>query len=219
MEVIKAIEKRKSIRGFLNKEVPVDILKEIVNVALKSPSGMNIQPWKIHVVTGRTLDKIKDENEFYFIHGQSSDISEPHLKPIFKDRRKELAIDLFELLDIKREDKDKRRDWVRKGHRFFEAPAAMIFTIDNELFQDKWGIIDIGMIVQTVCLAAMEYEISTCIAEQGVAFHKVIKENLNLEESEVIMIAVYLGYEDHDAPANKLESKRASIEEITKFYD
>ncbi len=219
MKVLEAIEQRRSIRGYLDKEVPKEVLESIIKSALRSPSGTNIQPWKIHVATGKTLNKIKEENELSFKHGYISDVPEPLLKPEFKERRKELAIDLFKLLDIKREDKEKRRDWVRRGHRFFEAPAAMVFTIDKEIFENKWGVIDLGMLVQTVCLAAMEFDVGTCIAEQGVSFHSVIRDNMSIDDNEVIMIAVYLGYEDTEAPANKLVSNRANLNEVVKFYD
>ena len=47
-----AITSRRSIRAFLDKPVPRDMVEDILNVAARAPSGTNTQPWKVHVVGG-----------------------------------------------------------------------------------------------------------------------------------------------------------------------
>ena len=218
MDIITAIEQRKSTRGFLNKDVPNEIIQKIIQTALRSPSATNVQPWKLHVVKGAVLDTIKNENEEKVNAGVDVDVPEPELNSIFKERRKELAMDLFALLDIKREDKDKRDAWGLRGHRLCEAPCVMFVTLEKNFFENKWGALNAGMLIQSICLAAMEYDVSTCITEQGSSYHAIIRKNLDVAGDEVILLAILLGYEDKEVPANKLKSKRAPMNEITKFY-
>ena len=59
MELIDAIEKRKSIRAFKSDPVPQEMLKSIMEQALRAPSWANTQPWEFVVVTGPQLREIQ----------------------------------------------------------------------------------------------------------------------------------------------------------------
>lgn len=218
MDISTAIETRKSIRTYLDKPVPKDIVRQILEKAIRSPSGTNIQPWHIYVVTGEVLEQIKRENVQLFLSGVKPTLEEIELPGIFKQRRKELAIDLFQLLEIKREDREKRDAWTAKGEGCFDAPTVLIFTIDKALAGDMWSLLGIGALLQTVCLAAMEYGLGTCISAQGVSYHDVIRKYMEVPEDESILISVMLGYPDPDAPANRLVSKRAPLDEVTSWF-
>lgn len=218
MNILTAIETRKSIRGYLDKPVPKETVQEILETALRSPSATNIQPWNIYAVTGEVLDKIKQESEELFLAGVNPSMEDDgYPEGIFKQRRKELAMDLFALLDIKREDKDKRKAWTARGQRYFDAPVALIFTINKEISEGSWSYLGIGSITQSVCLAAMEYGLGTCISGQGVSYHSVLKKHLGISEEEVIVISVTMGYPDPNATADLLVSKRAPLSEVAKW--
>lgn len=45
MDVISAIHSRRSIRKYKNKEIPKELLMEILEAARQAPSGANKQPW------------------------------------------------------------------------------------------------------------------------------------------------------------------------------
>ncbi len=218
MDVIKAIELRKSTRKFQEKELPDEVIKKIVMASLRSPSATNVQPWKLHIVKGEILEKIKNDNEEKYNSGIEVDVPEPELNPVFRQRRKELAIDLFQLLEIKREDKGKREAWGLAGNRLYEAPCVVFVTIEKNFFENKWGVLNAGLIIQSICLAAMEYNVATCITEQGSSYHEVMKRHLKLDDDEVMLIAVLMGYEETEAAENALVSKRASMEELVRYY-
>lgn len=59
MNVVEALERRKSVRAFLNKAVEKEKIEAILNVAKYAPSGVNIQPWKVCVVSGKTKKQIE----------------------------------------------------------------------------------------------------------------------------------------------------------------
>ena len=60
MDVIQAIKERKSIRAFKPDSVPLDLLKKIIEQAMRAPSWANTQPWEFAVVTGQKLKAIQD---------------------------------------------------------------------------------------------------------------------------------------------------------------
>jgi nitroreductase len=57
METLEAIHTRKSVRKFLDKKIPDDVIRKILEAAIRAPSAGNRQPWRFLVVTDR--DKIK----------------------------------------------------------------------------------------------------------------------------------------------------------------
>jgi len=66
METIDCIKGRRSRRKFLDKEVPQDILKKILDCAIRAPSSVDCQPWHFIIVKDKEkkekLAKLKDED-------------------------------------------------------------------------------------------------------------------------------------------------------------
>jgi len=216
MDLFSAVTARKSIRGYLPDPVSQEIIRKILEVSLKAPSGNNIQPWEVTVVTGAVLDNIKRDNVAALLAGTPGVSRSEEYSGIYRQRQVELAVDIFALMDIGREDHEKRREWLLRGFRFFDAPAALIITADKSL-QGTWALFDIGALSQTICLAATAYGVATCIEEQGVTFPEVIRKNTGIPENKEVIIGIALGYPDPDFPANRLNSQRESLEEITTW--
>ena len=117
-------------------------------------------------------------------------------------------------MGIAREDKEKRAEWMRKGIRFFDAPAAIIISVDNSL--GPAAQFDVGTSPQTIALTALNYGLGTCIQGQGVMYPDVIEKLAGISESkDRIIMASTIGYPDWDFPANKVQSGRESIENST----
>jgi len=216
MEIIKAIESRRSIRGYLPHPVPKEIIREILASAMRAPSALNTQPWKMTVVTGDALDKIKRDNIVRLKAGNPLNEQRATYTGIYHQRNVELAIDIFNLMDITREDRQKRNEWLQRGFRFFDAPVALIISIDRSL-SGTWALFDLGTIAQTICLTALNYGIGTCIEAQGVTYPEVIKEHTGIGANEDIIVGIAIGYPDPDYPANQLISRRASLDEVATF--
>lgn len=219
MDLLEAIRTRKSIRGYKPDPVPKEILKEVIEIATRSPSGMNTQPWEFTVITGDVLDSMRRANAELLASGA---IPNPdfQLKPyegIYRNRQVEVAVQIFGLMGIAREDKEKRAEWMERGFRFFDAPAVIILSVDKSLGEIRPQF-DIGAIVQTICLAALNYGLGTCIEDQGLMYSEVVRKFTGIPESRRMVIAIAIGYPDWDFPANKVETKREPVEAITAWH-
>jgi nitroreductase len=219
MDIVEAIRSRKSIRGFRPDPVPKEVLRDILDIATRAPSAMNTQPWEITVVAGEALDKIRDGN----VEGlRSGAIPYPGLESrpyegVYRQRQVDLAIQIFELMGIAREDRDKRAEWMQRGLRFFDAPVGIILSVDSSLDQ-RTALIDIGIITQTICLAALDYGLGTCVHDQGIMFPDVVRAVAGIPESKRLIMCISIGYPDWDFPANKLQSKREPVDGITAWH-
>lgn len=218
MDIVEAIKSRKSIRGYKPDPVPREILREILEIATRAPSGVNMQPWEITVLTGKTLDNIRQGNA----EMRSSDapvISALQEKPpegVYRQRQVELAIQLFKLMGIPREDMEKRKEWQQRGFHYFGAPAAFILSIDRSVSK-AMAIFDIGALTQTICLTALNYGLGTCIEGQGVGYAEVIRKFTHLPESKRPIIAIAIGYPDWDFPANKVWTPREPLDNVVTW--
>jgi nitroreductase len=213
MDIVNAIKSRKSIRAYLAQPVSQEIIREILEVAMRAPSALNTQPWEITVVCGEALENIKRDNVANILSGVPGK-EQLAYQGIYHQRQVELAIDLFKLMDIKREERDKRNEWLLRGFRFFDAPAAIILSVDKSLQQNTMALHDIGALAQTICLAATNYGLGTCIEGQGIAFHEIIKKHTGMSEDKNLVIGIALGYPDPTFPANQIVSRRASVDDV-----
>jgi nitroreductase len=220
MDIIEAIQSRKSIRGFKPDPVEKSIIEEILEVAVRAPSAMNTQPWEFFVITGDVLNTMRKTLVEKLKSG--APMKPDHLvvgwpqESIYRNRQVALAKEIFKLMDIKREDKAKRAWWLERGFRFFDAPVAIIVTADKAL-SESGPLFDIGAVVQNICLAALKHGLGTCIEDQGVLYPEVARELAGVPESKRIMIAVAMGYPDWDFPANNLHSPREAVDNLTTW--
>ena len=218
MDLIEGIKSRKSIRGYKPDPVPKDVLKEIIDIATRAPSSMNTQPWEFTVIAGDVIDRIKQANVEKFNAGERPqlEVTRGEYTGQYRDRQVALAVQLFQLMGIAREDREKRTEWMRRGFRFFDAPAAIILSIDKSV--GLGGQFDIGTISQTIALAALNYGLGTCIQGQGIMYPDVIRKFTGISDSKLMVIAITIGYPDWDFPANQVNSEREPIENVVGWH-
>jgi nitroreductase len=220
MDVIEAINKRKSIRGFKSDPVSKDLLTRILESACRAPSAMNTQPWEFIVVTGDVLDRLRKAivdklNKNEPMHPDHEVVSWSN-ESIYRNRQIELAKKIFELMDIPREDKKKRAVWLERGFRFFDAPVAILLLTDRSL-SDIGPLLDLGAAMQNICLAALSFGLGTCIEDQGVLYPTVLREILQIPENKKIIISIAIGYPDGSFPVNALVNSRESLDNNTRW--
>ena len=221
MEYHEVINGRRSTRGFLDKPVSVEVLKEVIELAVRAPSSMNTQPWHFHIVTGEVLDNIRRENTKRNVEGvpPSREIKSPlGYQGKHRERQIEIAIQLFQEMGIERDDAEGRQDWVLRGFRQFDAPVAIIVTFDEELKEDDISKFDCGAAVNGLVNAGWSKGLGAVINSQGIMQSPVVRKYANIPDNQIIMICVAMGYPDEDFPANKVISKRRSIEEVATFH-
>ena len=221
MEYHEVINGRRSTRGFLDKPVSVEVLKEVIELAVRAPSSMNTQPWHFHIVSGEVLDNIRRENTQRNVDGvpPSREIKSPlGYQGKHRERKVEIAIQLFQEMGIERDDAEGRQDWVLRGFRQFDAPVAIIVTFDEELKEDDISKFDCGAAVNGLVNAGWSKGLGAVINSQGIMQSPVVREYAKIPDNQIIMICVAMGYPDEEFPANKVISKRRPIEEVATFH-
>lgn len=220
MDIIDALKKRKSIRNYLPEPVSKEVLQEIITVAMQAPSAMNTQPWELFVVGGETLDNIRKGNVEALTSGtppKSESTASEQFKEVYKRRQVDLAIQLFQLMKIERDDSQGRFEWMQRGFRFFDSPAAIILAYDQLLEPASLSYFDFGCLTQSICLAALDHDLGTCIHGQGVMYPQVIRKHVDIPESKKILMAISIGKPDWDFAANQIESQRVAMEDLTTW--
>lgn len=221
MQLIDAIAQRKSIRGFKPDPVSKETLQKVLEAAVKAPSAMNTQPWELFVVAGDVLDKIREGNVEALTSGtppKPEMAFQEKFQNEYKQRQVALAVQLFKLMGIAREDGEAKFSWMQRGFRFFDSPAAIIVTYDAILEPALLSYFDLGCLTQTLCLAALEYDLGTCIHSQGVMYPQITRQYVDIPESKKIFIAISIGYPDWDFPANQVESDREPVDNVAKWF-
>ena len=220
MELTQAINARRSIRAFTSQTVSKDLLAEILNLACRAPSAMNTQPWEFMVISGEKLNQIRATivqklHNQEPIHPEHPVVGWPR-DSVYRERQVALAKQLFKVMDITREDTVKRAAWLERGFRFFDAPATIILLTDRTL-SEHGPLLDVGVVMQNICLAAVDRGLGTCIEDQGVLYPSVLREMAGIPDAKRIIISIAIGYPDPDFPANQVCSERAPAETITSW--
>lgn len=221
MHALEAIATRRSVRAFRPDPVPPEIIREILEISARAPSGTNMQPWKARVVTGAARERLvraalaagangaalKAEYKYY-----PDRFPEPYLS-----RRRKVGWDLYGLLDIQRGEKDKMRVQHARNQMFFDAPVGIIFSVDRVLEIGSW--LDYGMFLENVMVAARSFGLHSCPQVAWTPYHDVVREVLGMPEEEVVICGMALGYEDEDAVENTLRTERAPLSDWVCFHD
>ena len=211
---------RRSIRGYKPDPVPQALIKEVLALAMRSPSSMNTQPWNFTVVTGEVLDLIRkgntERNLAGIPHSREFRIGSPFAGQ-HRDRQVGVAKQLFAAMDIAREDTEKRQDWVLRGFRQFDAPVCIIITYDAVLADSDDTAFDCGAVTTALVNAAWSKGLGAVINSQGIMQSPVVREHANIPDDQVIMKAVALGWPDESFPANAVVSTRKSVDEAATF--
>lgn len=217
MDIIEAIQKRHSIRAFKKDPVPESILKEILGISLRAPSWTNIQPWEFTVIGGAVMEEVQKTLDRAERSGLNSspDIAWPTLPDAYNNRRRELGLSIYKLKNITREDSLKRQEWAIAGLRFFDAPNGIIFYYDKGL--NQWSLLDIGLIMQNIMLAALNYGLGTCPEATVTRFPQVLRGLLNIPESKIIVCGIGIGYPLEGDPVNQYVSPREPLEKVSSW--
>jgi len=211
---------RRSIRGFLDKPVPRELIAEILGVAMRAPSSFNNQCWNFSVVTGDALAEIRRGNTEGILAGKPDSrefrrfdgIAEEH-----RFRQIEIAKQLFGAMGIARDDKDARQDWVLRGFRQFDAPVSIVVTYDRVLLGSDIAPFDCGAVTNALVNAAWSRGLGCVINSQGIMQSPVVREHAQIPDDQVIMICVAMGWPDEAFPANAVVSNRKNIDEAVRF--
>lgn len=220
MTVHEAIASRRSIRSFLPKKVEPEVLSDLLRLAGRAPSGSNIQPWQVHVVQGAARDRLsaallsehksgrpgKPEYNYYPVSWRS-----PYI-----ERRRQTGWGLYQLLGIQKGDKEAMSLQHGRNFLFFDAPVALIFTIDKDLQHGSW--LDYGMFLQNIMIGARGFGLHTCPQAALAYYPEIVKSQLGIGDDRIVVCGMSLGYADPDQLVNEFQPERIPLEAFVKFY-
>ncbi len=220
--VTEAVTTRRSLRAFTSKMPPEGLITEILQTATRAPSGTNIQPWKVYVVTGESRDKLcaaackafddPDEKHEIEVPYYPEKWFEPYLS-----RRRKIGWDLYGLLGIEKGEREKTHQQHKRNYQLFDAPVCLMFTLHRDLSTGSW--LDYGMFLQNIMLLAREAGLHTCPQAAWSDYHRVVRSELNIAESEVIVCGMAMGYADESAVVNQLVADRIDVSEFVQYLN
>ncbi len=219
MNVSEAIKQRRSVRAYLDKPVDPDLIKTIFLQAQDSASNCNTQPWHVVVVSGAVRDKIEQamvsdimsgkEPTPYFTPGDQG------LKDEYRKRQIACAISLYDAMDIKYEEKDKRQQLMLRNWQFFGAPYAAFFSMPKTM--SEINAVDMGIYLQSIMLLLTENGLASCPQGALAMYTDAVQEMANIPENHAIMFGLSFGYPDEQNQINQFEVGREELSQCVEF--
>ena len=208
------MKERHSARDFQKKEIPEETLKEIVRIALDSPSWCNSQPWNVYVVTGKPLEEIRKE----WISKNDQQIKgyadlQPVHRTEFSERCQKNMEQEFKLIKESTNDPELKAFW-RKNIECFNAPAVVYLTLHKG--HSKWSCYDLGGFGMALMLAAKDLGVDSVVAYELAKYPDVLRKHVKIPDSEDIAVGIALGYENDDV-VNKFRAKKQTLDEVCHF--
>ena len=223
-----AMLSRFSARAYTQQAVEKSVLEELLQVAGRAPSGTNTQPWKVYVVQGAAKDKLVNEvcnahNAMAANPALAADYAEEYdyyptqwISP-YIDRRRECGFGLYGVLGIGKGDKEKMHLQHQQNYRFFGAPVGLFFTLDKVM--GRGSLLDYGMFMQNVMLAARARGLHTCPQAAWNNFSKIIFKHIGAGDNEMLICGLALGYADEGAVVNTFKTTRVDAQTFTHWIE
>lgn len=218
--VTQAISSRRSTRAFLPRPVDRALVEEMLELAVRAPSGGNLQPWFVDVLAGEALEALKAAVHASFAERQGGEGLEFTVYPSplpepYRTRRFASGEALYGALGIPREDKASRLAQFARNYDLFGAPVALFVSIDRIFDRPQWA--HLGMFLQNLMLLAEERGLATCPQEAWAAVHSTVEHQLALPPDRILYCGMALGYADEEAPINRWRTERAPLEDFATF--
>jgi nitroreductase len=220
MNISEAIVARKSVRAFQDREVDQQKIITILKAARYAPSGTNAQPWQVAVVTGEKRRELTEAMEKSFRQDGIGEMDYQYYplkwKEPYKRRRVDCGAQLYKALNIERKDRKGRlRQWIA-NYRAFDAPVILFFFMDA--IMKKGSVLDYGMFIQSVMLAAMNEGLATCPQAALGQYPGLVKKSLGYSEDTILLCGMAMGYEEIGAAVNSYRTSREDVDVFTKFF-
>ncbi|UFS61374.1 nitroreductase [Sulfurimonas sp. HSL-3221] len=221
MKTLDALLERKSVRAYLDKTVDHATVMAILEHAKHAPSGVNMQPWRVCIVSGSMKRRIETKVIQAFEAGEKARMDyryyPPHWEEPYRSRRKETGLQMYRALGIGREDKAAQAEQWKANYRAFDAPVVLYFFIDAALEKGSW--LDYGMFLQSVMIAATSLGLGSCPQAALAEYPYIVRDVLGIGSDKTLLCGMALGYEDKTAPINGYRTARVPLESFAAFYD
>lgn len=218
-----AITNRSSKRAFLQQPVSKEIQEKILKAASMTPSGANMQPWFTYAISDKEVlknigDAIIEKMQSGAEHDQFIQYYPIEWKPLYKKRRFETGIGLYTHMGVDRKDVVLRTKMWHDNFRWFNAECVFFVFTDKAMIDGAVGaLIDCGAYMQSIMLAAKDFNLDSCPQGSTTEFGRVVARVLNAPDNLALLYSVVIGYEDKEAKINSYRPQRADISENVVF--
>jgi nitroreductase len=212
MSLVDAIYKRRSVRGYLDKEVPEETLERIFEIAQQAPSNCNVQPWKVYVASGALKKRLSAEMVRRTAEGVAPNPDYPYrgdFENEYRKRQVECAVALYSEMGIERGDKEGRMRAVLRNFEFFDAPYMAFIGMDPAF--GTTVAIDVGMWAQTLMLTMVAFGLHSCPMGTMRNYPDLVREAFDVQDDTRILFGMAFGYEDPSVAANRTVTSRDPI--------
>jgi nitroreductase len=221
-----AMDSRMSARAFTQQAVSKETITDILHMASRAPSGTNTQPWKVYVLQGESRnslvtkvcaahDEIRAHPEKAADYREAYDYYPEKWVSPYIDRRRENGWSLYGLLGIGKADKDKMHLQHQRNYKFFDAPVGLMFTLDKVM--GRGSLVDYGMFLQSVMLAARAHGLHTCPQAAWNGFATIILPHIGAGPDEMLVCGMALGYADDQDIVNTFRTPRETVASFTHW--
>jgi nitroreductase len=216
--VYEAVRSRRAVRGFTDRQVPREVLERVLSAAAWSPSGSNLQPWHVYVLTGGPLAELKKRAGERVAAGDAWDEREYEMYPAalkspYRERRSAFGKERYSALGVSREDWESRQRAAAANWDCFGAPAALFCYIDRDMGLPQWA--DAGMYLQTVMLLLRAEGLHSCPQMAWSTYRRTVAEVLSPPEELILFCGVSIGFED--VATSHARTGRAPLDETVTF--
>jgi len=215
-----AITSRRSIRAFLPTPIDPQLLEEVLRIAGTAPSGSNVQPWKVHVISGPARDRLAAD--LLAAHqAREPEAREYQYYPVkwrspYIERRRATGWGLYGTLNIQKGDHEASLRQHGRNYELFGAPVVLMFTIDSDLEMGSW--LDYGMFLQNIMVAARGCGLHTCPQAALANYPHIIKRHLGIGDDQIIVCGISIGYADTRERVNEFQPDRMALEEFVTYH-
>lgn len=221
MKVSEALKRRSSIRAFTNRLVDEQLIRSVLERAARSPSGGNLQPWKIYIPSEAKHKQLCETMSDRLANSPEPDLPAQYaiypenLKSPHRDYRYQLGMDLYKLLEIGRDDHEGRARQFANNYQFFGARNSLFCFVDKQMGPPQWS--DLGMYLQSVMLLFQEEGVDTCAQECWSVYHKTVSDLLGVPNELMLFCGMSIGYRSEDDRVNQLVAQRAPLDAFATF--
>ncbi|TKD53371.1 nitroreductase [Sphingomonas baiyangensis] len=217
-----AIAQRRSVRAFLPDRVDPALVRELVALAGRSPSGGNLQPWHVDLVHGGAMMRLKALMERRIVEAPMGEGAEyavypPQMAARFDKRRRGVGQAMYAALGIDRADRARRQAVFADNFRFFGAPMAIFISVERDHGPPQWA--DCGMFLQSLMLLLVEAGLDSCAQEAWAMYPRTLGDFLRLPPDRMLFTGLAIGRRDTHAPVNRFAVDRADTGEWLAEHD
>jgi nitroreductase len=213
------LQERYSCRAFLPRQVDTATITRILQIAQRTPSWCNSQPWQAVITRGAGTERFRKAIvEYAAGRKPQPDFAFPReYHGVYLERRRACGFQLYESVGIARGDREASGRQTMENYRLFGAPHAMIVTTDEAL--GVYGVLDCGAWVNNFMLAARSLGVAS-IAQAALGAHpQFLRSYFGLPQDRLVVCGMSFGYEDSAHRVNRFRTSRAAVDRVVNWVD